>query len=33
LVVADLDATLAALADQGIEPERPPYSVRRMGAC
>lgn len=32
LVVADLDATLAALADQGIEPERPPYSVREDGS-
>jgi lactoylglutathione lyase len=25
LAVADLDATLAALADDGIEPEKPPY--------
>jgi lactoylglutathione lyase len=25
LAVADLDGTLAALADQGIEPEKPPY--------
>jgi len=25
LLVADLDGTLAALADQGIEPEKPPY--------
>lgn len=32
MVVADLDATLAALADQGIEPERPPYSVREDGS-
>ena len=30
--VEDLDATLAALADQGIEPERPPYSVREGGS-
>jgi lactoylglutathione lyase len=28
----DLDGTLAALADQGIEPERPPYSVREGGS-
>ncbi len=27
----DLDATLARLAEQGIEPERPPYSVREGG--
>jgi hypothetical protein len=26
--VDDLDATLGELAAQGIEPERPPYSVR-----
>jgi lactoylglutathione lyase len=25
LAVSDLDGTLAALADQGIEPEKPPY--------
>jgi lactoylglutathione lyase len=25
LAVADLDGTLAALAEQGIEPEKPPY--------
>ncbi len=30
--VDDLDGTLAALADQGIEPERPPYSVREGGS-
>jgi lactoylglutathione lyase len=30
--VDDLDATLAALADQGIEPERPPYQVREGGS-
>jgi lactoylglutathione lyase len=27
----DLDATLAQLAEQGIEPERPPYTVREGG--
>jgi lactoylglutathione lyase len=30
--VDDLDATLANLADQGIEPERPPYTVREGGS-
>ncbi|HJZ60803.1 MAG TPA: VOC family protein [Miltoncostaeaceae bacterium] len=30
--VDDLDATLAALKGQGIEPERPPYSVREGGS-
>jgi lactoylglutathione lyase len=30
--VDDLDATLAELAGQGIEPERPPYSVREGGS-
>src|SRR5215218_14866 len=25
--VTDLEATLASLAEQGIEPERPPYSI------
>jgi lactoylglutathione lyase len=29
--VGDLDATLAALAGQGIEPERPPYTLREGG--
>jgi len=29
---ADLDATLAKLAEQGIEPEKPPYSVREGGS-
>jgi lactoylglutathione lyase len=29
--VDDLDGTLARLADQGIEPERPPYTVREGG--
>jgi lactoylglutathione lyase len=30
--VDDLDATLAQLKDQGIEPEREPYSVREGGS-
>jgi len=30
--VGDLDATLGQLAGQGIEPERPPYSVREGGS-
>jgi lactoylglutathione lyase len=30
--VDDLDATLAALAKQGIEPERAPYQVREGGS-
>ena len=30
--VDDLDATLARLAGQGIEPERPPYTVRDGGS-
>jgi lactoylglutathione lyase len=30
--VDDLDATLAQLAEQGIEPERPPYTVREGGS-
>jgi lactoylglutathione lyase len=30
--VDDLDATLARLAGQGIEPERPPYTVRAGGS-
>ena len=28
----DLDATLAELASQGIEPEKPPYTVRDGGS-
>ena len=28
----DLDGTLSRLAGQGIEPERPPYSVREGGS-
>ena len=30
--VDDMDATLARLAQQGIEPERPPYQVREGGS-
>jgi lactoylglutathione lyase len=30
--VDDLDATLARMAEQGIEPERPPYQVRKGGS-
>ena len=30
--VDDLDDTLGRLAQQGIEPERPPYSVREGGS-
>ncbi|MGZ5309631.1 MAG: VOC family protein [Solirubrobacterales bacterium] len=29
--VGDLDATLAGLADDGIEPEKPPYTVSENG--
>jgi lactoylglutathione lyase len=32
LTVEDLDATLARLAEHGIEPERPPYTVREGGS-
>jgi lactoylglutathione lyase len=32
LTIEDLDATLAGLAGQGIEPEKPPYSVREGGS-
>ncbi len=28
----DLDATLANLSEQGIEPEKPPYTVREGGS-
>jgi lactoylglutathione lyase len=28
----DLDATLGRLAEQGIEPEKPPYTVREGGS-
>ena len=31
ITAADLDATLANLAEQGIEPEKPPYTVREGG--
>jgi lactoylglutathione lyase len=31
ITTADLDAALARLAEQGIEPERPPYSIREGG--
>ncbi len=31
ITTADLDGTLERLADQGIEPERPPYSIREGG--
>jgi len=30
--VDDLEATLASLAEQGIEPEEPPYQVREGGS-
>ena len=32
LTVDDMDATLASLSEQGIEPERPPYTVRAGGS-
>lgn len=32
LTVDDLDATLARLDEQGIEPERPPYTIREGGS-
>ena len=32
ITAADLDATLANLAEQGIEPEKPPYTVREGGS-
>jgi lactoylglutathione lyase len=31
ITASDLDATLANLAGQGIEPEKPPYTVRKGG--
>jgi lactoylglutathione lyase len=31
ITTSDLDGTLARLADQGIEPERPPYTIREGG--
>jgi lactoylglutathione lyase len=32
ITAEDLDATLGRLAEQGIEPEKPPYSVREGGS-
>ena len=32
ITTPDLDGALAQLAEQGIEPERPPYSVRDGGS-
>ena len=32
ITTPDMGATLAALAEQGIEPEKPPYSVREGGS-
>jgi lactoylglutathione lyase len=32
ITTPDLDKTLARLAGQGIEPEKPPYSVREGGS-
>jgi lactoylglutathione lyase len=32
ITTSDLDATLADLAEQGIEPERPPYTVSDGGS-
>jgi lactoylglutathione lyase len=32
VTVDDLDAALSNLAEQGIEPERPPYTVREGGS-
>ena len=32
VTVDDLDAKLAALGEQGIEPEKPPYQVREGGS-
>ena len=32
LTVDDMDESLAELADQGIEPEKPPYTVREGGS-
>ena len=31
-LLADLDAVLPALAGRGIEPEKPPYTVREGGS-
>ncbi len=32
ITAGNLDQTLARLAEQGIEPERPPYSIREGGS-
>jgi lactoylglutathione lyase len=32
ITTSDLDATLDSLAEQGIEPEKPPYTVREGGS-
>ena len=32
ITTTDLDGTLGQLAEQGIEPERPPYTVREGGS-
>jgi lactoylglutathione lyase len=32
LAVEDLDGTLQRLGEQGIEPEKPPYSIREGGS-
>ena len=32
LTIEDMAGTLAALAEKGIEPERPPYTVREGGS-
>jgi len=32
ITASDLDGTLARLAAQGIQPEKPPYSVREGGS-
>ncbi len=32
VTVEDLDGTLARLAEHGIEPEKPPYSIRAGGS-
>ena len=32
ITTEDLDSALSALSDQGIEPERPPYTIREGGS-
>jgi lactoylglutathione lyase len=32
ITAEDMDATLARLAEQGIEPEKPPYTIREGGS-